>query len=152
MNALSHPVGILKNLGLPMTSDAEKRMREACDEPATPGHVIDIGIDGTATAMHNDKIDLSFLGKQEITRATEIKFCEDCQKWGIFLPKKWDESLTKEGEFSVMVDDAARNFDTYEGARKVEVAWLNASRLANVSPSSYTGISILQATRRALGL
>ena len=44
-------------------------------------HVIDFTPEGMAQAMHNDKFDLSFLGRQSIERATEIVFDEDYQQW-----------------------------------------------------------------------
>lgn len=112
------------------------------------GHVIEFTPQGTVHAMHNDKVDLSVLGKQSIERATEIKFCDECQTWGIYLP---EPAAAGEMQFKYVVDDSALGFKTYEGARQVEVEWLNRCRLENVSPRVYNGILILKKTRSDLG-
>ncbi len=49
-------------------------------------HVIDFLPNGHVEAMHNDAFTLAFLGRQNIERATEIKFNEESQKWDIHLP------------------------------------------------------------------
>lgn len=131
--------------------------RGGYEEPREPavrvGHVIEFTPQGTVHAMHNDKVDLGILGKQSIERATEIKFCEECQTWGIYLPPGDGNTPAQSGDkFSVLVDDAAKGFATYEGARQVEVEWLNRCRLENVSPRVYNGILILKQTRSDLGL
>jgi len=106
-------------------------------------HVIDFTSEGTAQAMHSDKFPLAFLGAQSITRATDIKFNEDTQTWGLYLPS---DIGTWEGV------PEAQGFDTYEGARKVEVRWLNVCRLRGVNPESNDGLSALKLIRRAVAL
>lgn len=107
-------------------------------------HVIDFTPEGTAQAMHNDKFDLSFLGAQRIERATEIKFDSATQRWGIWLPKPWPHVG---GEYFEV--QGGGGFHTYEGARKVEVSWLNACRIQGVDPASQQGLNVLQVIRNA---
>ena len=105
-------------------------------------HVISFSPTGEAQAMHNDKFDLSFLGRQSIERATEIKFFGVTQTWTITFPDddgrhyRW----TKECE----------GFPTYEGARKIEVAWLNECRAAGLEPMSKGGLQLLRGIRREM--
>lgn len=101
--------------------------------------VIDFAANGTIEAMHMDGFDLGFLGDKKVTRATEIKFDEETQTWGLFLP-----SLLSGLWFPVA---HGRGFVTYEQARTFEVAWLNICRVREVKPESETGDNILKAIR-----
>lgn len=113
------------------------------------GHVIDFKDDGTVEAMHNDKFDLSFLGRQSIQRATEIRFEEDPQTWSICLPTRY-EGLSLPRVWVRLCDDAG-GFASYETAREVEVEWLNTCRLSSTEPSSEDGLRILREVRDWLG-
>jgi hypothetical protein len=106
------------------------------------GHVIDFLPTGEVEAMHNDQFSLAFLGKQEIERATEIKFNPDSQTWGIYLPALW---LTVPPPYYAV--EHGQGFLTYEEARKVEVQWLNACRIDGVEPASDAGLRVLAFVR-----
>jgi len=105
----------------------------------SPGHVIDFNLDGSAEAMHNDRFPLAFLGRQEIHRATEIRFIEATQTWSICWPN--DEASIP------FVDGLCEGFETYDGARSVEVQWLNACRLEGVAWNSPKGQAALKFIR-----
>ncbi len=98
--------------------------------------------DGTVEAMHMDGFDLGFLGDKRITRATEIKFNEKDQSWGLHLPVDempcWVPVLMGQG------------FATYERARQFEVHWLNVCRIKAIDPDSGTGEQVLQHIRSAV--
>ena len=116
-------------------------------------HVIDFTPDGQAQAMHRDDMNLSFLGRQSIVRATEIKFNEDTQKWDICYPAMIADDF---GESSPIgwwrgINHAC-GFATYEGARQVEVEWLNSCRLEGVQSDSERGLEILRQIRGTTGL
>lgn len=111
------------------------------------GHIIDFSPDGQVQAMHNDRFNLGFLGNQSIERASEIKFNETTQTWGIWLHR---------GDHHVNFRDltpfnppvpGADGFTDYERARQVEVKWLNLCRRDNVSPVSDSGLKLLQQAR-----
>src|SRR5215208_5034176 len=124
-------------------------------------HVIDFSPDGGVEALYNDNFQLSFLGKQSIQRATEIKFREREQDWGIYLERS---SMGAKGHFFPVVEadpdreglnrvcPATVGFSTYEGARQVEGAWLNVCRKKCVSPDSPDGLVILLNVREEFGL
>lgn len=101
-------------------------------------HVIEFFPSGEVEAMHNDEFPLSFLGRQSIERATEIAFDPAKQAWAICLPNVLHGYL---------VVDGGEGFLTYEGARKVEVVWLNQCRMEGVSPDSPDGLVILSDIR-----
>lgn len=111
------------------------------------GHVISFKPNGEVTALHNDSFDLSFLGRQQIKRATDIRFDSATQTWGLWLPKPWPHVG---GEFYTF--NGAGGFVSYEEARKVEVEWLNTSALLGVHPTSESGLSLLAEVRRKLGV
>lgn len=107
---------------------------------------------GEAQAMHRDELDLGFLGPREIERASEIKFNAATQRWEIQLPVKedlLDLGGVVEGVVTgyVCQSDFAKGFHTYDGARKIEVQWLDACRLEGVEPESYNGIAALKFLR-----
>lgn len=124
-------------------------------------HVIEFLPSGEVEAMYNDTMSLSFLGKQSIKRATEIKFREYEQDWGIYLERP---SMGVRGYFFPVVEvdpdrvgfcrvcPATVGFATYEGARQVEVVWLNKCRLTGTTPDSPDGLVILADIRKALAL
>ena len=106
------------------------------------GHVIDFNSDGSAEAMHNDKFPLSMLGDQQIVRATEIKFVPASQTWSICEPEATRDDFGAYYPFA-----NGEGFATYDGARKIEIAWLNACRLEGVSPCSEAGAAALRFIR-----
>lgn len=99
--------------------------------------VIDFRPDGAVEAMHRDRFSLAFLGKQTVKRASEILFDEDSQKWDIHLAQ---------GDKFVRVE-AARGFENYDDARKMEVRWLEYARLHDIEPTSEEGIKLLTVLR-----
>ena len=94
---------------------------------------------GGVTAMHRDAFPLGFLGKQRIERASEIVFDEASQTWDLHV---------RVGSGFVPVSEA-RGFDTYDGARMMEVRWFEMSRLHGVDPTSEEGIKILSVLRNS---
>lgn len=116
-------------------------------------HVIEFSPEGTAQAMHNDELSLGFLGPQIIERASEIKFNEKTQRWGIWLARedcRWATAAPDAG-FNPPAE-GADGFGTYDGARTAEVAWLNQCRAGSVAPDSRAGLIILAGVRRILKL
>jgi hypothetical protein len=111
------------------------------------GFVIDFKPTGEVEAMHNDKFDLGFLGRKSVERATDIRFFQSSQQWDIYVPKPWPHVG---GEFQHV--RGAEGFATYEGARQVEVAWLNSCRRDGVEPTSAAGLELLRQIRSTLGL
>lgn len=98
--------------------------------------VIDCKSDGTVESMYCDKFQLGFLGKQSISRASEIAFNTETQLWDIHV-------LSEQGEAT---HELASHFRSYEEARDIEVAWFNAARLAGVNPLSPRGLKQLKLT------
>lgn len=90
-------------------------------------HVISFNPDGTVVAMHNDKFPLSFLGNQKIERASDIRWDETTQSWGIWY--------SLDGEFHAPTP-ANEGFATYESARAFEVETVNAALLHGAHPLS----------------
>lgn len=108
-------------------------------------HVIDFLLNGEVEAMHNDKFSLSFLGEQSIKRATEIVFDDDKQTWALILsPGPLPMFCTV---FGLEPVEGGEGFTTYEGARKVEVVWLNSCRVHGVPPDSSKGLELLAIAR-----
>lgn len=100
---------------------------------------------GEVSAMHRDEMPLGFLGKQEIKRASEIKFNDGTQLWDVELP-----TGTKVHDADVWATTApATGFRTYNGARKFEVLWLEHAALEQVQPLSERGVQIAQTLRAA---
>lgn len=110
------------------------------------GHVIEFSLMGHVEAMHNDAFDLSCIGPQSITRATEIKFNEETQSWSICEPMVCRDDW---GAFDAFPH--ADGFTSYEVARKVEVEWLNRCRLHGVHARSIKGGFFLKAVRQEFG-
>lgn len=104
--------------------------------------VISIDNSGKVEAMHNDAFDLSFLGKREIRRASDIVFEDDA--WTIKLNDG-------NGAFTV-TSPALRGFGEYETARKFEVQWLNTCRLLEIDPTSDKGLHEVAQQIRAGGV
>lgn len=102
--------------------------------------VVNFSPEGGVSAMYNDKMDLSFLGKRKVERASEILFDEDTGTWSIHVTP----AGACGGEHGVT--PCATGFDGYEQARRVEVAWFNAARMAGVPPLSPEGLAILDRT------
>lgn len=100
--------------------------------------VIDFRADGAVEAMHRDQFDLSFLGKQDISRASDIKFDSDTQLWDIHVA---------EGEAFIMVAEA-KGFPTYDEARRMEVRWFEACRLHSIPALGQEGINLLKVLRK----
>ncbi len=101
--------------------------------------VLNFTPDGAVDAMHMDRFDLSFLGKKHVQRATEIKFDDESQLWGLHLPRAHSE-----GYFPVTT---GQGFDSYETARDFEVAWLNVCRYTGAAPEGVWASWALQAMR-----
>lgn len=111
------------------------------------GHVIDFRPDGSVQAMHNDRFDLAFLGRQKVERATEIKFNESTQRWGIWVHRDDHHiNFATMSPFNPPVENAD-GFLSYEKARQVEVSWLNACRLEGCAPESPAGLAALKFIR-----
>lgn len=102
--------------------------------------VIDFRADGAAEAMHRDTFPLGFLGKQTVRRASEIRFDEQSQDWFV-------ELLDTDGNALPVVDEA-RGFATYDEGRKMEVRWLEVSRMHGLEPLSIEGIALLRVLRK----
>lgn len=100
------------------------------------GMVIDFTPEGTVEAMCREGVlDLGFLGRQIISRATDIRFDAETQTWEIWPAVN--------GQFVRLERDSARRFDQYEDARSAEVAWLETCRLRDVDPLSAAGLVVL---------
>lgn len=104
-------------------------------------HVIEFGADGRVEAMHNDKMNLDFLGPQRVTRASEILWDENDQVWAVWLVRQ---------DSSLMRIDSLGTFTSYDSARKAEVAWLNACRRSGVAPDSEPASALALHARTAL--
>lgn len=94
--------------------------------------VFDIGQTGRVTGMHHDKMDMGFLGKQKITRASDIRFDTSKQQWFIHLA-----SPSHRQRF--IKSETVGGFSGYNEARDFEVLWLNECLKAKVSPLSIDG-------------
>lgn len=107
--------------------------------------IIDFTPDGAAQAMHMDPFDLGFLGPKHIERATEISFNPLTQKWDIALPRYG--SMVSSAEKALLgyrvPFSEAEGFDSYEGARKIEVLWLNECRRWGLDPDTEGGRLLL---------
>lgn len=104
----------------------------------TKSMVIDFTSEGGVEAMHRENIlDLGFLGKQEITRASDIKFDSATQTWGIWV-------ADGQGGYHAP-PKYADGFVGYEDARSVEIAWFERCRLHDWEPMSDDGKICLQA-------
>ena len=101
--------------------------------------VINIGPDGSASGLHFDEFDLGFLGKKEISRASEIFFNDMTQKWDVVLPGN-----------SNPVSDDAKGFATYEAARHFEVDWLQGCMKIGAKPDDPEGIKMAETVRKAM--
>ena len=102
--------------------------------------VITIGATGEVDAMHRDGFDIGFLGRQKITRASEIIFNEETQLWDVW-------PLTPDGT-SFVHTHHTRGFADYNSGRKFEVALFEACALASVGWCSSRGIEIATELRK----
>lgn len=104
-----------------------------------PYTFVDFSPTGEVQAMHREDVfDLSFLGKMKVFRASDIRFDEASQSWGIHLAA--DDSGTK---FNNPVPEAT-GFASYAQARDIEVHWLETARGLCVAPDSTKGILALE--------
>jgi hypothetical protein len=103
--------------------------------------VIDFRVTGEVEAMHRDSFNLGFLGKQAITRASDIRYDEDTQLWDIHVA---------DGEGFAEVA-GAKGFSTYDEGRRMEVRWFEACRLNCITPLSTEGLAMLAVLRKTLG-
>lgn len=108
--------------------------------------VIDFFPYGGVEAMQSDKFSLSFLGRQQVRRATEIIFNENRQCWDIELILYND----KDERVGQVVYAEGRGFAGYDEARGVEVKWLNLCRVYRIEPHSVKGASMLIQARNAM--
>lgn len=99
--------------------------------------VLNFSETGVVSGMHMDQFDLGFLGKKSVERATEIKFDEDAQTWGLYLPIINGWLPVPEG----------MGFGSYEVARRFEVSWINICRAKDIQPSSEEGRTVLSRVR-----
>lgn len=106
----------------------------------TPMTVV-FGDDGSAFSLHREGVlPLDFLGRQNIERATDIRFDADTQTWGLHLP---DGS----GGFRPARSIFAHDLPSYEVARSVEVGWLERCHRQGCEYESPFGILQLQHAR-----
>lgn len=108
--------------------------------------VVNIDPTGTVRAMHRDEFNLGFLGKQEIKRASEIKFDEGNQLWDIYIPPK-DGLPVEQWHTFIYI----RGFSTYKKARDFEVLWLEHCALECIVPLSSCGMELAEKLRRDYG-
>lgn len=111
--------------------------------------VIDFLENGEAQAMHVDSFDLGFLGNKKVQRATEIKFNETTQSWGLYLPMK-ALRLFEGAAPSYAPVHAAQGFPSYEVARQAEVLWLNVCRALGEEPNSDFGLGVIARIKIAM--
>lgn len=109
--------------------------------------VIDFLPTGEAQSMHVDKFDLGFLGNKSVKRATEIKFDEKDQQWGLYLP--YPEAIAQGSEGYYPVPEA-QGFPTYEVAREAEVLWLNVCRAKGEEPDGVFGKGVITRVKTAM--
>jgi hypothetical protein len=102
--------------------------------------VVDIQPDGRVEGLHFDDFDLGFLGRKEVTRASEIVHNSETQLWDVVLPGATEPHM------------AAAGFDSYNKAREFEVLWLQHCRMAEADPYSEDGAVIASIARTAIEL
>lgn len=90
-------------------------------------HVISISPSGVVKAMHSDKFPLGFLGAQKIERASDIRWAEHEQSWGIWFRIETDTLFTSPPE-------VYGGFNSYEEARAFEVAVMNEAMKQQTFP------------------
>ena len=81
--------------------------------------------DGQVTGLHYDDLDLGFLGKKEIGRASEILFDDGSQTFYIQLPQ-----LTGQNQPRFLL-----GFSGYDVARAFEVMLLETCAISQVKPA-----------------
>ena len=93
--------------------------------------VVSVSPEGEVRSAHNDRFSLGFLGRQRIERASDIRWDEDSQTWGIWWYHNTDD-------FAGFVTPAEpySYFKTYEDAREFEVEMLNCSLRTGFHPCS----------------
>lgn len=122
-----------------------------------PMMVISFEPTGEVNAMHRDEFPLGFLGRQEISRASEIIFDDKSQKWGIYVSTNGLPDplpLTRAGtpDFQFILYDGAHDIDGYNTARDIEVRWLEEVALAGISVHTEASINILKSIRKERGV
>ncbi len=110
--------------------------------------VVDFLATGEAHAMHVDSFDLGFLGNKNVQRATEIKFSESTQDWGLYLPVHAQNQESVEPTYRPV--PAAQGFPSYEVARDAEVLWLNVCRALGEKPDGAYGVGVITRIKTAL--
>lgn len=90
---------------------------------------------GATQGMHFDNFPLTFLGPAKITRASEIIFNEDSQKWDITIPGQ------------IVPYPSAMGFDQYNVARDFEVEWFQTCRQEGCEPVSREGRAVCERLR-----
>lgn len=110
--------------------------------------VVDFLESGEAQAMHVDSFDLGFLGNKNVKRATEIKFNEETQSWGLHLPVNAQNQECVEPTYRPVSE--AQGFPSYEVARDAEVLWLNVCRAMGAEPSSAYGVKVIARIKTVL--
>lgn len=89
-------------------------------------HVISIGADGNVRSMHNDRFNIGFLGPQKIDRASDIRFSDTEQSWGIWFNC---------GGVYVEPSREYAGFTSYDAARRLEVLVMNEALKDGLSPT-----------------
>lgn len=101
-------------------------------------HVVSISPSGAVKSMHSDAFSLSFLGKQQIVRASDICWDEDEQYWSIWF--------NVDGVFEAPSVEY-QGFDSYESARAFEVQVMNEC-IKDELPPTHQAIRRWAATHR----
>ena len=109
--------------------------------------VIDISPLGRVAGMHRDEFNLKFLGKQTITRASEITHNPETQQWEIRVPPdEFASARIPSGAWPVI--KSCGTFPSYNKARDFEVDWMNSCRIAGFKPGSQKGQRLAGLLRR----
>ncbi len=93
--------------------------------------VVSVSPSGGVRSMHDDRFPMGFLGKQQIKRASDIRWNEEEQTWEIW----W---YVRDDEFEGFAEPAEpyRYFHSYELAREFEVNIMNCSLRTGYHPIS----------------
>lgn len=101
--------------------------------------VFTVGNDGALQGLHFDDFDLGRFGPKKVERASEIFFNSDTQFWDILLPSQDTPH------------PYATSFASYDRARRFEVEWLQACRLAGIDPLTEEGNKLCGSVRATFG-
>lgn len=106
-------------------------------------HVIDFNAAGTVSAQYREGgRSIGFLGKQKITRASEVLHDFESQTFYVVIEEDNEDKI---------IPPCAKGFLTYEEGREFEAAWLDECRIAGASPLTFQGQIIGEDIRRQQG-